>query len=327
MSKKNEKKLEDEKLIALEKENILLKNKLKKLNSRLDSIMKVNDRTFKNIFNKNITLEKSLDRFGKILHQGDRQGKSVLVQKDRQEELLLAQSKMVSMGEMIDNIAHQWRQPLSLISTSASALIAKKEYGLSNEEEEIKSLNHMIDITQYLSETINDFREFLHDDKQLSYFRLYDTFKKVEILTKPIIVTNFIKLIIKTEDIELLGIENELIQVFMNLISNSNDAFEKEDKNKIILIDLLYRDESKVVIRFQDSAGGINPSNLKKIFRSGYTTKKDSGGTGIGLSMCKNIIENTFKGTIEAQNETLSYKNKSYKGTTFLITIPLNNTK
>ena len=75
---------------------------------------------------------------------------------------------MASMGEMINCIAHQWKQPLSMISTDASAIIAKKEYGVSNEEDEIESLTHITDITKYLAETIDDFRAFLNDDRTIS---------------------------------------------------------------------------------------------------------------------------------------------------------------
>lgn len=316
--------IEIEKYEKLKKENEALAKKLKKLDSRLDSIMKVNDKTFKSIFNKNITLEKSLHRFDKILHLSDKQGKTILVQKDQQEERLLTQAKMASMGEMIDHIAHQWRQPLSIISTNASSIIAKKEYGISDEKSEIKSLNNIIDITEYLSNTIDDFRSFLQDDKSLDTFSLYETFKKVELLTKATVAMHNIKLIIKTEDIKIFGIENELIQVFMNLISNSNEAFNDNEDHKLIFVELLFDDDSNVVIKYKDSAGGIDENHISKIFSSGFTTKKDSGGTGLGLYMCKNIIEKTFNGTISVQNESFNYKNKPYDGAAFFIKLPVS---
>jgi signal transduction histidine kinase len=320
---KNDQYIEQEKYNKLQKENELLKQKLKKLDSRINSIIKINDKTFKSIFNKNISLEKSINRFDKILQLSDKQGKTILVQKDKQEEILLTKAKMASMGEMIDHIAHQWRQPLSIISTNASAIIVKKECGVSNEKWEINSLNNIIDVSQYLSETINDFRSFLKDDKYLDYFSLYETFKKVELLTKSIIVIHDIKLIIKTEDVQIFGIENEFIQVLMNLISNSIDAFDKNSKTKLILIDLEFEDKNNIIIKFKDSAGGILQENLKKIFSSGFTTKKSTGGTGIGLPMCKNIIQNTFHGTLKVQNETFNYKDVSYKGAVFSIKLPI----
>jgi len=319
--KKQDKK--DEYYNNLEKENELLKQKLKKLNKRLDSIIKINDKTFKSIFNKNITLERSADRFDKILHQSDRQGKSILIQKDHQEEILTAQTKMAAMGEMIDNIAHQWRQPLTAITTNASALIAKKEFGIANEKDELKALNNIIDIGQYLSDTIDDFRNFLKDDKTFKYFSLCDTFKKIEILTKSMILGNDIKLIVNIQDSEIFGIENELIQVFMNLIANSNDAFSNKKQKKLISIKTIEKNDSIIKINIKDNAGGINVERIEKIFTSGFTTKKQSGGTGIGLSMSKRILENTFAGSIEVVNENFEYKEEKYTGASFILTIPL----
>ena len=307
----------------LKEQNERLKRKLKKLDSRLNSIIKINDNTFKAIFNKNTSLEKNLHRFDRILQHSDRQGKSILIQKDEQEQTMVTQAKMASMGEMIDTIAHQWRQPLNNISMMVQTVTLKYIQDKLDDSIMDKFKNDTLKQLRYMSDTIDDFRSFLKEDKNLRYFNLNNTLKKIELLSKNIVFLNKIDMFITSEDIELYGIENELIQVFMNLISNSNDAFEKKQDKKVIMIDTVIG-ESDILIIFKDNAGGIKNDILKKIFEAKFTTKGDIGGTGVGLHISKIIVENTFKGSLEVQNETLLYQGEQYSGAAFFITLPKN---
>jgi signal transduction histidine kinase len=304
----------------LKQENESLKKQLKKTNKRLNSIIKINDKTFKSVFNKNITLEKTTSRFQKILKHSDKQGKSILVEKDQQEELLLAQSKLATVGEMMDHIAHQWRQPLSMISLNSSAIITQKELGILDDEMEKKSLTNIIDLAQYLSQTVDDFRYFVEEDKQTKYFYIQKTFQKLQNLVKPIIQSYGITFEFDGEDFELNGIENELLQVLINLMMNAKDAFSIKQSEKIILISTTNSKKEKT-IKVQDNAGGIPNEIVDKIFQNKFTTKKDIGGTGIGLYMSKKIIEKTFKGKIIVENKNFIHEDKEYFGACFTLSI------
>lgn len=315
--------MNEDEIQKLKKENEQLKRKLKKTESRLESIIKMNDATFKNIFNKNLSLQKDSYRFNRILQQSDKQGKSILIQKEQQEQILHAQAKMALMGQMIDNIAHQWKQPLNSISMMIQTIIFKYNQGNLDDSIIDKFNQNSLKQIQYMSNTIDDFRNFLKEDKVLKYFRLFKTLNSVKLLAKNTISSNCIILEtnINDEKMELYGIENEIIQVLMNLISNSNDAFDKSLEYKLIIIDVFKKDEN-TIIQVKDNAGGIDEEILNKIFESRFTTKKDNGGTGVGLDMSKKIIEKTFLGSISVENTNFDYENKTYKGALFTIKIP-----
>ncbi len=319
---KTNRRLEEEN-IELRKRNEYLEKKIKKLDSRLNSIIKINDRNFRSVVDKNDSLEKLIYRFNRILRQSDNQGKSILLQKEEQEQVSLIHSRMALMGEMIDNIAHQWQQPLNVISLMVQNLILKY-YSDKLDEDKINSFDK--DISQqikFMSNTINDFRNFLKEDKKFKYFDLKDTLKKIESLTKDICMVNGIELIVNIPEspIGIYGIENELMQVFMNFITNSNDAFQNDQEKKIVIIDIEAR-EFEVLISFKDNAGGIGKTHLKKVFKAKFTTKEDKGGSGIGLYMSRKIVKDTFKGDITVQNETFIFEEESFKGALFSLIIP-----
>lgn len=307
----------------LKEENEKLKNKLKKLDSRLNTIIKMNDKTFKTIINKNNFLEKYTSRFNRILQQSDRQGKSILIKKEEQEQILRDKAKMAAMGEMIDNIAHQWRQPLNIIAMQVQNISLKYIQNTLDDNLMDRFNEDVLKQIEYMSRTIDDFRNFLKEDKTLKYLDINKTIQKIEVLTKHIVSQNNITLIISRQNTtdKVYGIENELIQVFMNLISNSKDAFSKDQNKRVIIIDLK-TGGSDILISFKDNAGGIKEDILNKVFKPKFTTKEDSGGSGIGLAMSKKIIENTFKGTMEVKNDNFKYEDKKYKGALFTITLP-----
>jgi len=313
--------IEKEEYERLKAQKEALERKVTKLNKRLNSIIKINDNTFRNIFDKNTVLEKDVYRFDRILQQSDRQGKSILIKKDEQEKLLFEQAKLALMGEMIDNIAHQWRQPLNNISIMIQTVGLKFQQNKFDEAMMEKFQSDSLKQIKYMSDTVDDFRSFLKEDKAYRFLKLQETFKKVKQLSKNVMFSNNIECILHIQDVEVYGIENELIQVFMNLIANSIDAFESSLKLKLIIIDIDQIDDT-IIINFKDNAGGIKEEFLKKVFESKFTTKEDTGGTGIGLYMCKEIIDNTFNGSITLQNEKFQYQEKEYSGALFSIKIP-----
>ena len=240
-----------------------------------------------------------------------------------QEQLLIQQSKLASMGEMIANIAHQWRQPLSIISTSATGIKIQKEMGILDDDSEIKSLDCINENAQYLSNTIEDFRDFFKKSKIKNLVNLNTLLEK----TLKLIITRLknkkITIINNCTDIEFETYEREMIQVFMNIINNSIDAFENKDYEKFIFFETK-KFENKIVINIKDNAGGIDENILDKIFEPYFTTKESKQGTGIGLYMCNEIVVKHFNGEISVENESFEYLNQKYKGSQFTIELPLS---
>ena len=245
----------------------------------------------------------------------------MLVLKDneqKQENIMQEQSKMVQMGEMIGNIAHQWRQPLNAISTAASGVMLSKEYHNLSDEEEIKMLDAIVNHTQYLSKTIDTFRDYIKEKKELKDVILQDRITSSIEIVRASIANNFIKIINnidKTKPIKYTMIVGELSQVIINILNNARDVLVENKIDKpFIKIDLLQKDTTVVII-LEDNGGGIPNDILPQIFDPYFTTKYKSQGTGLGLHMSKNIIEEHLKGSLEAVNTN--------NGVKFIITLPL----
>jgi two-component system, NtrC family, sensor kinase len=241
------------------------------------------------------------------------------------ERLLIQQSKMAMMGEMIGNIAHQWKQPLSTISTISTGIKLQKEMNCLNDNDITLGMNNINNSVQYLSQTIDDFRNFFQPDKIKINFNIYNLIENTIKLMNSQFSNNNIELIENIEDTEIYGYYNELLQVLINILKNAKDELIKLDINKkrLIFIDT-YKDKSNFIIKIRDNANGI-PSNIfEKIFESYFTTKEKDDGTGIGLYMCKQIIEESMKGKITASNVDYQYENENYKGAEFEIILPIN---
>jgi signal transduction histidine kinase len=243
------------------------------------------------------------------------------------QQLLAQQSKMASMGEMIGNIAHQWRQPLSVISTGATGLKISKEYNTLTDENFIEICDSINDNAQYLSKTIDDFRDFVKGERKLEEFNLSDDIESFLHLVEGTIKSNNIHLIQNLQnDIIINGYSNELIQCFINIFNNAKDALKEVNTQRYYFISTFIKDDN-VIIVFRDNAGGIPENVLPQIFEPYFTTKHKSKGTGLGLSMSYKLIEEGMNGTIEADNVTYEYNDKNYTGAEFVIKLPLNSVK
>lgn len=286
---------------------ILLRQRfLNNLNRRLRHIIDLKTKQLKNI---NRNLEKRVE---KELEEN--------LKKDR---LLAQQQKMISMGQMIENIAHQWRQPLSVITTSASAVKLKKELNILDDAYLTNSLDSIVKTAQYLSQTIDDFRYFYKPQKEKEIFYLDETFRKTSELLKDNLIENGINLKIIATKIQVFGYESEFIQVLINILNNSKDAFKNIDlKNKYIFLEL-EKYGKKVKIKIYDNAGGIDEEIIGKIFEPYFTTKHQAQGTGIGLYMCQEIISKHLNGSIEVENYTFIYNDEKNIGakTTIILDI------
>ena len=241
----------------------------------------------------------------------------------RKDRLLAQQQKMVSMGQMIENIAHQWRQPLSLITTSASGIKLKKQLNDLDDDFFHNTLDNILTTSKYLSNTIDDFRYFFKPQKEKEEFYLERCCTKTIELINPNFVSQDIKIVYKTENIKVHGYETELIQVLINILNNSKDALLSQNNDeRFIFIDIFKKDD-KAIIEINDNAGGIDEEIINKIYEPYFTTKHQSQGTGIGLFMCREIVNKHMNGHIDISNITFEFNNKSYKGA--LVKIILEN--
>ena len=245
-----------------------------------------------------------------------------------QHKLMESQSKLASMGEMIGNIAHQWRQPLSLISTIASGMKVQIEFGQFDEKNIIPDMDNIIKQTTYLSNTIDDFRNFIKNSNEKGEVQISNIINKTLSILNPSIVNHNIKMILNTkDDIKIDGYENQLIQALINIINNAKDAIKENVKNsedKLIFIETKNKQDG-FVLKIKDNAGGIPENIIGKVFEPYFTTKHKSIGTGIGLSIAHQIITEHHTAHIIASNETYEYENKTFTGACF--TIIFNNNK
>ncbi|WP_157278772.1 sensor histidine kinase [Aliarcobacter butzleri] len=242
---------------------------------------------------------------------------------DNKQAILYQQSKMAAMGEMIGNIAHQWRQPLSIITTATSGMVLQKQMGVLTDEFFFEASDRINHSAQYLSETIDDFRNFFIPNKEKSKVNLIEIFKKTLDLISAKFSSKDIEIIKNIEGVEFESYENELIQALINILNNSRDELIKKDGERFIFVDAFEKDNFINII-IKDNAGGVIKENLDKIFEPYFTTKYKSQGTGIGLYMTEEIITKHLNGTICVENVEFTYNEKEYFGAEFTIRIDLN---
>ena len=238
-----------------------------------------------------------------------------IAKNEEKQKVMFWQSRLASLGEMLANIAHQWRQPLTELSLT---LFSLKKAAIQQNVLEVETLySESKGIIQNMSTTIDDFTNFFKPTKEKHYFKIADSINEALSILEKIITKEMMSIHSTYEDVEVLGISNELTQVIINLIQNSKDAFLQSG---ILLKEINIRvkkEEGFALIEFEDNAGGVQQKEIYKIFEPYFTTKHSSCGTGLGLFMSKIICEQGLNGSINV---------KSKKGfTTFSIKIPLPN--
>lgn len=257
---------------------------------------------------KPIDIDELLSELKKLEHKLELKASS-----KRNEELLVVQSRMAEMGTMIENIAHQWKQPLNTISLCTTTMEIEEAYN----QEFIDNIKESI---TYMNNTINDFHNYFEPNKIKKCFYLSDTLKKVEKLVSAQIKSKKINIIVnQQENITLCSFENELIQVLINLYKNAIDELSEKNYDKFIFIDLSKIDDF-IIIKIKDNAGGIKTDNKDTIFEQYFTTKGEKG-SGIGLYMSKLIVENNLNGNISVENIDYVYNDLSFSGACFNIKI------
>ncbi|MFY9075973.1 ATP-binding protein [Malaciobacter mytili] len=233
-----------------------------------------------------------------------------------QEQLLIQQSKLAAMGEMIGNIAHQWRQPLNALGLVMQNIQFAYQIGELDNNFMNKAVEKTNTLTTNMSKTIDDFRNFFKPNKTKSYFKINETIEKTIFLLESTFEHYNIKIQRDlAEDIELFGFSSEFSQSILNILSNAKDALiETTLENKKIVVKS-YKKNETAIIEIEDNAGGIEDKIKDKIFEPYFTTKEEGKGTGIGLYMTKTIIENSMYGKLEVEN--------TKDGAKFIIKLPI----
>ena len=245
-----------------------------------------------------------------------------ITDQERQLKIIESQNRVSAMGEVISNIAHQWRQPIGAINNTLNDVefdIELEDLKVIDAEVYLKTSSKVKEYTSYLSQTINDFRKLTSDDKVKANFLLKNTVTNAYNILQNVYEKHHIEFSYvepSDDSLSVNGYERELQQVLINLLNNAKDILVEKEVLKPLVTLSIKDDNNKITIYVSDNGGGIPASIIEKIFDPYFTTKHEAIGTGIGLYMSKKIITEYFDGSLEVQNEE--------HGAKFIISIPKN---
>lgn len=261
---------------------------------------------------KIVELGIELTRFNVALEERVQKEVSKNIEKDIQ---LMHQARLAQMGEMVSMIAHQWRQPLHIISTAATDMDLKIQFGTIDDTVCRKNIETINTLTQHLSHTIDDFRDFFKVTKEMEKTTL-DTVVNVTLkIVKEYVENKKIKITTDLDGkVQFNSYPNELKQVLINLLKNAEDALLEKDVKDAQITIVTFSDDKAHHLEVCDNAGGIDAELLDKIFNAYFTTKEEGKGTGLGLYMSKKIIEEHCFGSLRVFNRD--------KGACFSISLP-----
>jgi signal transduction histidine kinase len=246
-----------------------------------------------------VYIKKDIDSYKKSLEERVNQQIKELQSKD---DALIQQSKLAAMGEIMDVIAHQWKQPLTLISLHSSMFAQMSNTPTIPREDAIECYQFIENQVNHLLKTVDGFRSFIKPNTNISIFNLNSMFESIKMLLSNDLRGNYIDLDITCDkNIEINANENDIKNLFINLINNSKDQFNlKNIDSRVISIDVQESD-TKTIIKVQDNAGGIDESVIDTIFAPHITTKESVGGSGMGLYLAKMVVDK-YSGKIYATN-------------------------
>ena len=272
----------------------------------------------KNLASLNSQLEEKVRQRTQELVDKNEHLQQEIISRKQKEQMLIQQSKMAAMGEMISAISHQWRQPLNMLSLQLQDVYFKFNLGKLSHDDMENANEKANSLIQFMSQTIDDFRNFFSPEKEHKPFDVRVAINETLFLVQSILKNNNINVNIKGGGVKALGLQNEFKQVLLNLFNNSKDAivehYQKDAPNKgNIDIDIKENNEYYCV-HFTDTGGGIPEHLLDQIYEPYFTTKSSDEGTGIGLYMSKMIIEQNMNGKIDV--------NILENGTEFVLRLP-----
>ena len=238
-----------------------------------------------------------------------------ILKRTEQEKLLIQQSKLASMGEMIGNIAHQWRQPLGEMSAVLMNIQVRYEFGDFDRAFLIESIQQCNKINAYMSGTISDFQNFFKPSKEKEVFEISEACQRSIAILQSSLKYHGIEFFFDiSAKMEVFGYPNEFAQALLNILSNAKDVLSEREVSKPFIRLYLKKGYKYILIVIEDNGGGIAPEHMDRIFEPYFTTKYAKQGTGIGLYMTKMIIENNMGGIINVKNTD--------SGVTFTIKLP-----
>ena len=233
----------------------------------------------------------------------DRRVQEEVAERKKQEVLLIQQSRLAAMGEMIGSIAHQWRQPLNALGLVLQNMRTQYKHGQLTDESMVRMTDKAARLLDRMSSTIDEFRNFFKPSKHQESFNLRQAMVSAADIMEAAFRNHNIELILECDDdIEIFGIAGELSQVLLNLLSNGKDALLASRQARPRILMRAVRVPDGVRIDVEDNGGGIPPTVIDKIFEPYFTTKDEGKGTGIGLYMSKTIVESYLPGRLLATN-------------------------
>ncbi|WP_299925308.1 HAMP domain-containing sensor histidine kinase [Sulfuricurvum sp.] len=229
---------------------------------------------------------------------------SEISKRREKEQLLIQQSRLAAMGEMIESIAHQWRQPLNIIGLAVADINLKRALGLIENDDFEKNTTLINNNLAFMSNTIDDFRNFFNKNKESVSFDPLQPIQEIfNLLGEQLHYANITYVVQKKCDGEIFGVVNEFKQVILNLVNNAKDAIKSKSDRSGGQIEVTLRcDRLHLYIDISDTGGGVPSAIVERVFEPYFTTKLHSKGTGIGLYMSKVIVEQHLKGTLGVRN-------------------------
>ena len=269
-------------------------------------------------------LQSTLNELSKLNESLEERVKEALIEKQEKEMLLQQQSKQVAMGDIINSVAHQWRQPLNQITLKAANLSIDAELG-EDPDVIVSQANDISEIAVGMSQTITDFMNFFNHEQVVSSFHLRKEIANVKgLLESQLYSRNITFDMSDVGDFNVRMYKNELQQVLINLLTNAIHAFDEQppDRRDSQWITLSAERESRsgqsyLTLQLRDNAGGVTPEVEEKMFEPYFTTKPDGKGTGLGLPISRKLVNEHLKGTLACENGP--------EGLAFTLTVPVQD--
>ena len=266
-------------------------------------------------------VEERTEALNRLNRELDTRVKSESLKRAEQERMLIQQSRFAAMGEMIGNIAHQWRQPLNAIALLLQNIQFAHEFGKLDKEFIERSVEKGQRLTTTMSQTIDDFRNFFKPNRAQEAFRISDALNTAFEIMRSALENHGIMIVTEVdEELCVVGFPNEFSQVLLNILNNAKDALDTQEETMRRIDVRVFSKGEDACIEIEDSAGGISEGIIEKVFDPYFTTKDEGKGTGIGLYMSKMIIETNMHGRLDVRNTptgalfSISMKRESCEG-------------
>jgi len=244
-----------------------------------------------------------LERLNDTLEQTIREE----VAKNREKDhILILQNRQAALGETLDHIAHQWKQPINAISLIIQDMGDTFLHGEMTEEYVYATVNKILDLVEHMAQTISVFRDFYRPEKEKTVFRIKESIDRTLMFIEPALRFDAIEVDIEADpELSAIGYPKEYAQVILNILSNAKDIFEERNVENPWVKIRAFAEDDRAIVTVTDNAGGIPEPIIDRIFDLYFTTRESVGGSGVGLHISKNIIEKNMGGVLSVRNMDL----------------------